>query len=89
MLQLWLFESDLKVVQGDCAPPSPEGSASPDSPSLLGPQFQGHVLLGPLELTEVLFLPLGHDVVDPDDGLTHNADLEQLGGGDSGDLGNP
>ena len=62
--------------------------ALPDGAGLLGPQVQGHVLLGLVELTQVLLLLLGHDDVDPGDGLADDADLGKFGGSATGHLGN-
>ena len=61
--------------------------ALPDGAGLLGPQVQGHVLLGLVELTQVLLLLLGHDDVDPGDGLADDADLGKFGGSATGHLG--
>ncbi len=46
-------------------------------------------LTHPVELSDVLLLLLVHDDVDPGDGLAHDADLGQLGGGAAGHLGHP
>ena len=59
-----------------------------DGASLLGSQVQGLVLLALVELPQVLLLLLVHHNVDPGDGLAHDPDLAELGGGSTGHLGN-
>ena len=57
-----------------------------DGAGLLGAKVQRLVLLPLVELPQVLFLLLVHDDVHPSDGLPHNSDLGEFGGGTTGYL---
>ena len=50
--------------------------------------FEGLVCAYLVKLPEVLLLLLVHHNVDPGDGLAHDPDLAELGGGSAGHLGN-